>query len=386
MEEGMKYRTFRKTGERVSLLGFGCMRLPVVGGDMHKIDEPEAIAMIRKAIDSGVNYVDTAYPYHGGASEAVVGKALKDGYRDRTLLADKYPIWLTQSEAGAYELFEEQLRRLDVESIDMYMLHNINKGSWEATRKYNIIKLLEKKLAEGRIKNLGFSFHDELPLFKEVADAYPWDFCQIQLNFMDVRFQAGVEGMRYAASKGIPVVVMEPLKGGKLTDSIPAAVSELWGRAEVKRSAAEWALRWVADFPEVLTILSGMSNMRQVEENLAILSGADANSLTEKEKRLIGEVADTYNRLTPYSCTNCRYCMPCQSGVNIPEVVNYRNEWELYEHNEKISNAFRMFLPQEQYPSRCVKCAACEEKCPQRLPVMKVMDETAAIFEAPAGA
>jgi predicted aldo/keto reductase-like oxidoreductase len=379
----MKYRTFQKTGERVSLLGFGCMRLPVVGGDMSKIDEPEAIAMIRKAIDAGVNYVDTAYPYHAGTSEAAVGKALKDGYRERALLADKYPVWLTTSEASVDEFFEEQLRRLDVEAIDMYMLHSIGKASWETVRKYGVIKRLEGKIADGRVKNLGFSFHDELPLFKEVIDAYPWDFCQIQLNFMDVKFQAGVEGMRYAASKGIPVIVMEPLKGGKLADSIPAAVSEIWARADVKRSAAEWALRWVADFPEVLTILSGMSNMRQVEENLRILSGADANSLTEKEKRLIGEASDAYNRLTPYSCTNCQYCMPCESGVNIPEAVNYRNEWELYAHNEKISNAFRLFFPQEQYPSRCVKCAACEAKCPQQLPVMKVMDETAAIFEAP---
>ncbi|MCL1982383.1 MAG: aldo/keto reductase, partial [Clostridiales bacterium] len=251
----MQYRTFRKTGEKISLLGFGTMRLPTLEGE--KIDEAEAIRMIRHAIDNGVNYMDTAHVYHDGTSEVVLGKALKDGYREKVFIADKMPVWSVNEESDLQRLFDEQLARLGVQSIDMYLVHNLNDPLWKLTKKFNILGFLEQKMREGRIKHIGFSFHDELPLFKEIIDAYEWDFCQIQLNYMDVKWQAGVEGLKYAGSKGIPVVIMEPLKGGYLTDALPKNVAEFWKGAETSRTPADWALSWVAGFPEVLTILSG---------------------------------------------------------------------------------------------------------------------------------
>ncbi|MDR1134873.1 MAG: aldo/keto reductase [Clostridiales Family XIII bacterium] len=377
----MNYRTFQLTGEKISLLGFGAMRLPVIDGDHTRVDEQEAIAMIRKAIDSGVNYVDTGFPYHGGKSEVAVGKALKDGYREKVLLADKFPLFSAKSPEDVDSLFEKQMERLDTDFIDMYLLHNINKAHLKVMKACNVLPQIEKKRDEGRIKHIGFSFHDELPLFKEVIDSYPWAFCQIQLNYMDVNFQAGLEGLKYAASKGIPVVIMEPLKGGKLTDSVPDEIQRLWDGAAVKRSPAEWAFRWVADFPEVLTILSGMSTMEQLDENLSILSAAEASSLTIDEKALIKDVSDAYNRITPYSCTSCRYCMPCASGVNIPESIQFRNDWEVYNHNDKLTDNFNMFFPRTERPSNCVECGQCEEKCPQSLSIIKALSETTVIFE-----
>ncbi|GHU49121.1 aldo/keto reductase [Clostridia bacterium] len=376
----MKYRTFNKTGEQVSLLAFGAMRLPVIDRDMTKIDEPLAIDMIRKAIDAGVNYVDTAYPYHGGVSEVIVGKALADGYREKVLIADKYPTWFTESENSVSHFLDEQLKRLSTDVIDIYLIHGINKSNWELVKAHNILRALEKEKTAGKIKHIGFSYHDDPEFFKEVIDAYPWEICQIQLNFMDKNFQAGVDGLKYAAEKGIPVVVMEPLKGGKLTDSIPPSVTKLWEQAGEVCSPAEWAFKWVADFPEVLTILSGMSTMEQVEENLRILSDLEANNLTEKERALIDAVSAEYNSLIPYSCTACGYCLPCPSNIPIPQIIEQRNEWEIYK-NPKIKSIFRMWTPKEHYPSNCTKCGACEEKCPQALPISDIMAEAAAILE-----
>jgi predicted aldo/keto reductase-like oxidoreductase len=376
----MKYRTFPKTGEKVSLLGFGCMRLPVLEGDHSKIDEAEAVRMIRCAIDGGVNYVDTAYVYHGGKSEVILGKALKDGYREKVFIADKLTLMFVKAPEDVTKLLDEQLRRLDTTHIDMYLLHDVRDKPWENVKALNVLGILEEKRAQGLIGNIGFSYHGETAeFFKEVIDAYNWDFCQIQLNYMDVAFQAGVEGLKYAASKGVPVVIMEPLKGGMLTDVLPESVRKYWDSVDVKRSPADWAFRWVADFPEVLTILSGMGNFAQVEENVRILSDADANALTEKERAIIGKVADTYNRLTPYSCTACRYCMPCPVEINIPDMIGLRNEATIFESADKISFAIRTFVRPQ--PSACVACKQCEERCPQHLAIADIMAESAAMFE-----
>ncbi|MDR0570552.1 MAG: aldo/keto reductase [Clostridiales Family XIII bacterium] len=376
----MKYRIFDKSGKQVSLLGFGAMRLPILNRDMSRIDEPLAVAMIRKAIDSGVNYVDTAYPYHGGKSEVAVGKALSDGYRDKVLLADKYPTWLTREGSDVSRYLTEQLGRLGTDRLDIYLIHSVNRENWELVRKCGVLAALEKEKARGRIKYIGFSFHDEIGLFKDVIDAYPWDLCQIQLNFMDEKFQAGAEGLKYAAAKGIQTVVMEPLKGGKLTDAVPPTVEDIWGRADVKRSPAEWAFKWLADFPEILTILSGMSKMEQVDENLRIFSEMENDNLTGQERKIISMAAAEYNRLIPYSCTACDYCQPCPSGIRIPGVIESRNEWEIYK-NRKIGAMLRMWTPKGHFPSDCVKCGECEKKCPQKLPVMRIMKEAAELFE-----
>jgi len=377
----MKYRTFMKTGEKVSLLGFGTMRLPILDGDSAKIDEALAIKMIRSAIDRGINYVDTAYMYHDGYSEVVVGKALKDGYREKVLLADKMPLWMARTEEDMDRIFQDQLKRLDVDCIDMYLVHNINTQVWKRALKFNVMVYLEKKKAEGRIKHIGFSFHDEFPLFEEVINAYPWEFCQIQLNYMDTDFQAGIKGLKLAGSLNIPVIIMEPLKGGKLTDVLPQSIREFWNQAPVKRTPAEWALRWVADFPEVLTILSGMTDLEQVDENIRILSEADPKSLTEAEQKIIKKVADEYNNLIRYSCTGCKYCMPCPVKIDIPDLIGRYNDWFVFEGNQKIRDDFYTWVHPKARPSACEACKACEEHCPQHLPVADIMKKAQAVFE-----
>lgn len=376
----MKYRTIGN--EKISLLGFGAMRLPVINGDSGKVDEAETVRMIRSAIDSGVNYVDTAYVYHEGFSETVVGKALKDGYREKVFLADKLPIWLARTEEDIDKLFDTQLKRLETDRIDMYLVHNLTAQFWKHTKELNTLTNLEKKKTEGKIKYIGFSFHDEFDVFKEILESYPWDFCQIQLNYMDADFQAGVKGLKLAASKGIPVVIMEPLKGGKLTDVLPGSIKDCWAKAPVQRTPAEWALRWVADFPEVLTILSGMTTMEQVDENIRILNDADPNSLTEKEHEVIRSVADEYNKLIPYSCTACRYCMPCPVKIDIPNIIERYNDYHVYEGNEKIKQDFNMWVPVKRRPSVCKACRACEKHCPQHLPVSEIMEKAKIIFES----
>lgn len=375
----MQYRTFNRTNEPVSLLGFGTMRLPRLKNG--NIDETEAIKMIRTAIDNGVNYVDTAYMYHDGQSEVVTGKALKDGYRKKVLLADKMPAWFAKEEADIEKIFNEQLHRLEDQVIDMYLVHNIDKDIWKKVKEYNVLACLEKKREEGKIKHIGFSFHDDFDFFKEIVDAYPWEFCQIQLNYMDKDFQAGIKGLDYAASKGLQLIIMEPLKGGKLTDILPESVEKYWAEAGIKRAPAEWALRWVADFPEVLTILSGMSTMDQLEENIEILSDALPHSLTEKDHQIINKVSTEYNKLIKYSCTGCRYCMPCPKKIEIPTVINFYNEWFLYNGNDKIKADFKTWIPPKRRPSACISCNACQSHCPQSLPVSTIMGKASEIFE-----
>ena len=377
----MKYRTIQKTGEKVSLLGFGAMRLPFVNGDFNKVDEAETVRMIRTAIDRGVNYMDTAYVYHGGNSEVAVGKALKDGYREKVLIADKLPIWMVKTEDDIQRLFDKQLKRLGVDCIDMYLVHSLSAQTWSHAKKLNTLTHLEKLRAEGKIRYIGFSFHDDFDTFKDVVESYPWDFCQIQLNYMDADFQAGVKGLKLAASLGIPVIVMEPLKGGKLTDSLPPSIQNYWAQTPVQRTPAEWALRWVADFPEVLTVLSGMSAMEHVEENIRILENAEPNSLTEKEHEIIRNVADEYNKLIPYSCTACKYCLPCPEKINIPNIIERYNDWHIYEGNEKIKLDYSLWVPVKGRASVCKACRACEKHCPQHLPVTEIMEKAKAVFE-----
>ena len=374
----MDKRPFGKTGEKVSLLGMGTMRLPLT--EKGRLNTAAAIRLIRKAIDNGVNYVDTAYMYHDGASETITGKALRDGYREKVLLADKMPIWLAKDAEGMAEIFETQLKRLGTEVIDMYLIHNLTVPLWERCRKFGLLDFLEEQRRLGRITHIGFSFHDELPFFKELIDAYPWDFCQIQLNYMDQAYQAGLEGLQYAAAKGIPVIVMEPLKGGKLTDRIPPVIKALWDEAEVKRSPADWAFRWVADLPGILTILSGMSSEAQLDENLKIFSNFSRPLLTQAELDRIDKVAALYNELIPYSCTACKYCMPCPQKIDIPTFIELYNEWHVYEQNPKVMVNFGWWFPKYK-PSLCTGCKACEGHCPQHLPISKIMSEGSLIFE-----
>ena len=374
----MQYRTFKKLDREVSLLGMGAMRLPET--EDGQINEPEAIDIIRSAIDAGINYVDTAFGYHNGKSEGLVGKALRDGYREKVLLADKMPIWLAKDEEHMKEMFQTQLERLDTDYIDMYLVHSVNKPNWKRIKKLNLMPFLEEMKAAGKIKHIGFSFHDSYELFEEVLDSYPWEFCQIQLNYMDKDIQAGVKGLKLAAEKGLSVIIMEPLKGGKLTTGIPPTVQELWDNAPVKRTPAEWGFKWLANMPEVTLILSGMSSREQLQQNIATVSAADLNVLSDEERELIDKVSDEYNRLIKYSCTGCEYCLPCPQKLKIPDLIDTLNEWNIYGQNPATKMEYIEWVPEGRHASDCISCKACEKKCPQGLPIAQIMKDTAEIF------
>jgi predicted aldo/keto reductase-like oxidoreductase len=372
----MQYRTFNKIDIKTSLLGMGAMRFPL--NEDGSVNESEAIKIVRTAIDSGINYVDTAYGYHGGASEVIVGKALQDGYREKVILADKMPAWLAKDEDEMKQIFYTQLERLGVDYIDMYLVHNVNRGIWKRCQKFNVMDFLTEMKAQGKIKHIGFSFHDSLDFFEEMLDAYPWEFCQIQLNYMDINHQAGVKGLKLAAEKGLGVIIMEPLKGGRLTDKIPPAIQEIWNEAETKRSPAEWAFKWLAAKPEVTLMLSGMSSMEQLEANLEIFAKEDVAILTEQESALVEKVSDKYNQLIPYSCTGCEYCLPCPQKLDIPKILSYFNDWNVYEQNPSTKNEYSTWLV--KHASDCIGCGACEENCPQSLPIAEAMKAASEAF------
>jgi len=379
----MKYRKFGKLDWEVSALGFGAMRLPIIGKDTSNIETEHAIKMIRYAIDNGVNYLDTAYVYHRGMSEALVGKALKDGYRDRVRIATKMPVRLVEKQENLDEYFNTHLERLQTDYIDFYLLHGLRKERWKQVEEFNILEWADEKLEEGVIKYLGFSFHDDLHLFKEIVDAHDWTFCQIQLNYMDIEYQAGLEGLRYAADKGLAVVVMEPIKGGKLAVTPPKDVQEIWDRSGVNRTPAEWALQWVWNLPEVSVVLSGMSEMRHVEENVVYADRSGPETLGAEELVLYDEVREAYNRLGFLGCTACQYCMPCPEGVDIPVILGYYNEYYLSGGSQEAKANYWQDISLESHSSNCISCGKCEEKCPQRLPIRKFLNETVRLFPVP---
>lgn len=370
-----------------SLLGLGVMRL--MTDEEMNVDEEYGINLIRYAIDQGINYIDTGYTYHGGKSEVIIGKALQDGYREKVIIADKLPIWLAKTEEDVAKFFEEQMERLGQNEggcIDMYLIHNIIPANWKKTKKLNVLPYLEQKKAEGKIGHIGFSFHGDLALFKEVIDAYPWEFCQIQLNYLDKDIQAGLEGLKYAREKGVDVIVMEPLKGGRLTDKVPASVQTIWddakasGAIEQSRTPAKTAFKWVAAQEGVKLILSGMGNRQQLDENIAIFSDENLKTLGEGEQITIDKASDEYNRLIPYQCTACEYCMPCEKKINIPDVIDYLNNWYAFGQNPSTKIEYTTWIPEGHHGSDCIGCGQCEAKCPQSLPIMEIMKTAAKEF------
>ena len=369
----MNYRKFGKLKWRPSALGFGAMRLPILDGDAGKIDEPLAIEMIRYAINNGVNYVDSAYPYHKGQSEIVVGKALKDGYREKVKLATKMPCWLVNTADDFDKYFNEQLKKLQTDKIDFYLLHGLGKERWPKVRDLGVLKWAEKKLDEGKIGYLGFSFHDELPSFKEIVDAHDWTFCQIQYNYVDTNYQAGTEGLHYAAKRGLAVVVMEPIAGGRLAINPPEGIKKLWTEGHHHWKPAEWALQWVWNQPEVSLLLSGMSAMQQVEENVKAAGRSGVGKLAREDLRLIDTVAKKYKEMGFVGCTGCRYCMPCPSGVAIPEIFSYFNEFYMKERDPAIKAKYKEQLKPEQWAKNCTRCGRCEDLCPQHLPIKDLL-------------
>ncbi|KKG10828.1 aldo/keto reductase [Methanosarcina sp. 2.H.T.1A.6] len=380
----MLYREMPENGDELSILGFGCMRLPLKEG---KIDEERARQQVRYAIDHGVNYIDTAWPYHMGESEPFVGRALADGYREKVKLATKLPSWTVKSHEDMDRILNAQLERLGTDHVDYYLVHGLVGTLWDKMEKLEVLDFLDRAKADGRIINAGFSFHGSVDDFRRIVDAYPWTFCQIQYNFLDEKNQAGTEGLEYAASKGLGVIVMEPLRGGKLTNPIPPAVQDIWDETSVKRTPAEWSLRWIWNHPEVTVVLSGMNEESHLEENLKTADEAYPDSLTEDELQLVKRVEQKYRELMKVGCTGCRYCIPCPSGVDIPSCFEIYNNFYL-SGNEKEAKLMYAAKPGgiirgdvQGYASQCVQCGQCVEKCPQHLEIPSLLEAVVEVFE-----
>jgi predicted aldo/keto reductase-like oxidoreductase len=372
----MKYRKFGKVDWEASALGFGCMRLPTLDSKpmSPNIDEKESIKMIRYAIDNGVNYVDTAYPYHAGSSEIVVGKALRDGYRQKVKLATKSPMWFVSTTSDFDRYLNEQLKKLQTDHIDFYLLHGLDGYKWKNTvLKLDVLRSAEAAVKDGRIRHIGFSFHDSFGPFKEIIDGYDsWDFCQIQYNYMDINNQAGTKGLKYAAQKGIAVIVMEPLLGGRLANP-PEPVKELIEGFGEKISPVGLALDWVWSQPEVSLVLSGMSTMSQVQENINCANNASAGALSGAKLALIEKIRAKYNEKIVIPCTKCGYCMPCPNGVNIPRNFELYNDGFIYNAMNVSRTVYQKYMTEAERAGKCVECRKCEEKCPQKIPVSEYM-------------
>jgi predicted aldo/keto reductase-like oxidoreductase len=377
--------------EKLSVLGFGCMRLPTrVGGRASSlIDREAALRQIRLAIDGGVNYLDTAYNYHLGAAETFLGThVLKDGYREKVNVADKLPCMTIRKKEAIRDTFQKQLEKLQIDTIDYYLLHSIDGGIWDRMLSLDIVDFMDSIRASGQIRKMGFSFHGRKEDFMRIADSYDWDFVQVQFNMVDESFQAGIEGIRYAHGKGMGVIVMEPLRGGSLVGRIPAEVQRIYDTAEIKRSPVDWAFRWVLNHPEVTMVLSGMNNDDHVRQNLAIVEDALPGSMTAREEEIVAQVREAYSRLLTVGCTGCAYCMPCPSGIDIPAALKNLNNYHLFSKWEaRIGHA--MFLGiqtkdgKPHWTSDCSDCGKCEEKCPQHVQVRSMFKQVQADLERP---
>jgi predicted aldo/keto reductase-like oxidoreductase len=387
----MQYRKLGKSGIKVSALGFGCMRFPTMETDDESlspfeipVNEEESEKMLLYAMEHGINYFDTAYPYHGGKSEKILGRTMKP-HRDRVMIATKLPAMMVKEASDVERFIDEQLKRLDSDYVDFYLLHGLNNHSWSLMKEYKALDFMERLISDSRVRYAGFSFHDEVKVFKEIVDSYDWTLCQIQYNYFDENRQAGKEGLQYAAGKGIGVVIMEPLRGGNLTDNIPPAVQAIWDSAETKRTAAEWALRWVLNHAEVSVVLSGMSAMPQLVENLKTVEDAEPNSLGQNELSLIQKAKEEYEALLKVGCTGCGYCMPCPNGVDIPTNFNAYNNFFLFDQQRMSQMMYNMMMPEGQRASSCIECGECEEKCPQQIEIMEELKNVHSVLHMEGG-
>ena len=363
----MKTMKFPGTDITASCLGFGCMRLPMAED---KIDRPEAIALIRKAIDSGITYIDTAYGYHNGESETVVGLALKDGYRERVTLATKLPVWKVEKPEDMERLLDEQLSRLQVEYVDFYLLHALDWESYQKVRDMGAHDFLNRMIEKGKIRYPAFSFHDDAEAFRKIVTDYPWKMAQVQMNVLDEFNQATLKGAQeFAEQRGIGVVVMEPLRGGALARNIPEEVQALYDQAETKRSPVEWAFRWIYDKSAFVTTLSGMSNLEQLEDNLAIFDKAEVGVMTEAEKDMMTEVRKAYESRIRVGCTGCEYCMPCPKGVKIPNIFRGVDSASMFGTLDSFKKRYEGMGEKGEGANQCVKCGLCEKACPQHISI-----------------
>ena len=366
----MKYRTMGKLGIQASAFGLGCMRFNGPASGDSVIDEGKAISLIRRAIDGGVTYLDTAYVYLNRTSEIVLGKALLDGYRDRVTIATKMPMEAVHNREEMQALLDSELKKLQTDHIDFYLMHGINKEKWEYFKSIGAPEFFEDMKKEGKIRYKCFSFHGPYSDFEYIINDWDWDMVQIQYNFMDIHNQAGENGLKLAGSKGIPVVIMEGLLGGRLAKA-PSNVQALYDSFPVKRSPVEWSFRWLCDHPEVSVVLSGCNEAEQIDENLRIFDTVEAGIMTPEERKLMADVRAAYLSRTKIGCTGCRYCMPCPNGVNIPGIFSAWNNVSLYDLDPKTDWGLQQIREKDAGADKCVGCGACEAACPQHLNIIE---------------
>jgi predicted aldo/keto reductase-like oxidoreductase len=382
----MQYRFMKSTNDHLSALGYGCMRFPEKN---RKIDSKRAEAQLRSAIDQGVNYLDTAFMYHFGESEPFLGQALSGGLRQKVKLATKLTPLSIKTETDMEGMLNSQLKRLRTDRIDYYMLQAMDEILWNRLQKFDVLRFMDRIKADGRIVNAGFSFHGDPDTFREIVDAYDWQFCQIQYNYLDEFNQAGTQGLEYAAAKGLGVMIMEPLRGGSLGDNLPPSVAAIFKESGLPWSPAEWALRWVWNRPEVAVVLSGMNDESHIKENIRTACDALPNSLTEEQMQIIERVKAAYNAVINIGCTSCRYCMPCPSGVNIPMCFEIYNRRKFFNENKfECMAKYALMLGglekdsfKRGFASQCTECGKCETKCPQHLKIPELLKDVQGEFE-----
>jgi uncharacterized protein len=399
----MKYRKMGSLGWEVSALGFGCMRLPK-SHFLLTVSEKKAIEILRHGIDRGINFLDTAWLYP--QSENVVGNALTNGYREKVHIATKLPTILIRKKDDFDRYLNDSLKRMQTDCIDIYLFHMLNQSLFAKVKKLDLIDKMERAKKAGKIKHIGFSFHDTLPIFREIIDYYPWEMTLLQYNYMDTATQATTEGLRYAHSKRIAVVIMEPLKGGLLVNPPPEA-RRLMDASAIKRSPIDWALQFLWNTPEIACVLSGMGSRTMVDENCASAEISGVNTLSAQEHAIIENVADVYRNKIVVPCTACKYCMPCPSGVNIPQNFAFINNKSLSSFSGKalglsfrnITGKATQWLITRNYgklvkskkrlnaeknngrASLCTQCNACLPKCPQKIDIPKELEKVVSVFE-----
>jgi len=376
----MLYRTNPKNGDKLSQLGFGCMRFPRKGP---AIDVKRSADIVHAAIEKGVNYFDTAHIYPG--SEAALGQILSGGRREKVYIATKMPLFFVRSEKDFDKFFAQQLERLKTNYIDYYLLHMLTDFEYfDKLRGFGIEDWIKKEKDSGRIKNIGFSFHGHYNAFAKIIDAYGWDFCMIQYNYLDENHQAGTAGLKYANSKGLPVIAMEPLRGGILANGLPDTAKREFHAVNKNRTPADWALRWVLNRPEITVVLSGMNSEEQTEQNIKTAGEASAGGMSEEELGAVKKIVEIMKANIKATCTGCGYCMPCPAGVDIPEAFSRLNEGVLLKRMHVIKNYMMsagVLAEKPQFASQCAKCGKCEKRCPQEIKIVETLESARKYLE-----